>query len=107
MHMSLTKHLFTAEVWYFQPGPYGACPNMLITEQSLGFSKNPPTSRDSTRVFCLRTPTQKGPDAEVVFAGKWDTKDAIRNKKRWVNSPYDFPHCLDPSLRKDHMSFSY
>ena len=67
----------------------------------------PPAETARGQVFCLRTPTQKGPDAEVVFAGKWDTKDAIRNKKRWVNSPYDFPHCLDPSLRKDHMSFSY
>ena len=43
MNMSLTNILFTAETWSFQPGPFGACPSMQPTEQSLGFSENPPT----------------------------------------------------------------
>ena len=41
-----------------------------------------PRETATGQVNCLRTPTTMGPDAEVVFAGRWDSKDALNKKKR-------------------------
>ena len=42
----------------------------------------PPSETAVGQVNCLRTPTTKGPEASVVFAGRWDTKDGIGKVKR-------------------------
>ena len=48
-----------------------------------GFMKIlPPAETAKGQVNCLRTATSRGPDAEVVFAGRWDSKDGLGKRKR-------------------------
>ena len=42
----------------------------------------PPAETAKGQVNCLRTATAPGPEAEVVFVGRWDTKDGIGKRKR-------------------------
>ena len=42
----------------------------------------PPAETAKGQVNCLRTATSPGPQAEIVFAGRWDTKDGLGKRKR-------------------------
>ena len=42
----------------------------------------PPGETARGQVNCLRTATSRGPEAHVVFADRWDTKDGTGRKKR-------------------------
>ena len=56
---------------------------MSIPSEVYSFLKiRHPRETATGQVNCLRTPTAAGPDAEVVFAGRWDSKDGVGRRKR-------------------------